>query len=199
MEDYKKITKDFYNRNAKKYAKKHLELFSQQHEEVKRFTELLHGKRVLDLGCGPGDHAVHFKKLGYKVKAIDFSEEMVALARKKRIEAEVMDIEDLKFSPGSFDGIWAVTSLLHTKKTDLPNVIKKLNNILSDKGILYVCVLEGRGQRFIADGGESEKRFFAFWEKSEIASLFDEYFELVCFYEVAVKEKYFLEYYFRKK
>ncbi|MFA6105533.1 MAG: class I SAM-dependent methyltransferase [Patescibacteria group bacterium] len=199
MDDYKKITKEFYNRNAERYAIKHRALFSEQKEEVKHFSDLLSGKRVLDLGCGPGEHAAHFKKLGYKVKAIDFSERMVALAKSKQIEAEVMDIEDLKFPPNSFDGIWAVTSLLHIKKTDLPKVIEKLYQLLSEKGILYVCTLEGRGQRYISDGGVDEKRFFAFWERNEFAQLFSEHFELKSFYEVVVKEKYFLEYFLQKK
>ena len=39
--------------------------------------------RLLDLACGTGSHAFEFEKLGYNVTAIDHSEDMLSVARKK--------------------------------------------------------------------------------------------------------------------
>jgi SAM-dependent methyltransferase len=199
MEDHKNLTKEFYNRNAHRYVEKHTALFAQQKKEVEQFLKLLNGKRILDLGCGPGEHALHFKQLGYDVKAIDYSEKMVEIARKKDVDVELMDIEEMSFPEESFDGIWSDTSLLHIKKSDLPAVVKKLHDILAKDGILYISIFEGRGERYIVDGGLEEKRYFAFWEKSEITNLFLKYFTLEHFFGVSVKEKHFLEFFFKKK
>lgn len=199
MENYKHITKEFYNRNASRYEEKHSTLFKQQKKEVEQFLKLLKGKRILDLGCGPGDHALHFKQLGFEVKAVDYSEKMIEIAKSKGVDGELMDIEELEFPANSFDGIWSDTSLLHIKKSELPKVIKKLHDILDKDGILYISIFEGRGERYIVDGGLSEKRYFAFWEKNELANLFLEYFNLEHFFGVSVREKHFLEFFFKKK
>jgi len=55
-----------------------------------------------------------------------------------------MDIENLEFQDEIFDGIWAATSLLHIPKANLNKVIKKLNKILKDEGILHISVKEGK-------------------------------------------------------
>ena len=41
------------------------------------------GDTVLDAGCGPGVHAIRAAKAGLKVIAIDFSETMLAEARRR--------------------------------------------------------------------------------------------------------------------
>jgi SAM-dependent methyltransferase len=48
-------------------------------------------RRILELGCGTGAHAVHLAQLGYEVHGIDLSENMVqrALARKRQLTADV--------------------------------------------------------------------------------------------------------------
>jgi SAM-dependent methyltransferase len=62
---------------------------------------LQEGSRVLDLGCGPGRHALALARRGIHVVGIDHSEEFVALAReqaaKEKLTAEfrVEDVRDL--------------------------------------------------------------------------------------------------------
>ena len=41
------------------------------------------GRRVLDLGCGTGRHAIPLAAAGAVVTAVDFSEQMLAAARRK--------------------------------------------------------------------------------------------------------------------
>src|SRR3989442_6250989 len=43
--------------------------------------------RVLDLGCGTGNHAFPLAQRGYEVVAIDRSEDMLAHARRKLVNA----------------------------------------------------------------------------------------------------------------
>jgi 2-polyprenyl-3-methyl-5-hydroxy-6-metoxy-1,4-benzoquinol methylase len=60
-------------------------------------------KRILDIGCGTGRHAIELAKRGYSVTGIDLSESQLAHAREKAAEAgvkikfEQCDACDLKF------------------------------------------------------------------------------------------------------
>src|SRR5437762_3882611 len=66
------------------------------------------GCAVLDLGCGTGRHSVWLADAGATVTAIDFSEGMLAEARKKARMGSVTFLahdfhEPLPFSDGGFD------------------------------------------------------------------------------------------------
>ena len=67
-----------------------------------------HPVNLLDVACGEGSFAVAMAKLGYQVKGVDQSEEMVALACERAREGEVEvdfvveDMRDLRYQ-GEFD------------------------------------------------------------------------------------------------
>lgn len=200
MESYKEETIKSYNKNARELAEKFKNLMDlNKRKEFQQFLDLLQGKKILDLGCGSGDHSLWFSQKGLDVKAIDISEEMIKLCKEKGVNAEVMDIEDLKFKDESFDGIWAVTSLLHIPKAKIPVVINKLSNILKSKGILHVCVKEGKGEGLIKDKDSDSQRFFSYWEKEELLNLFKERFELIEFIRCKLGHTIFLHFLFRKR
>src|SRR3989344_5408627 len=202
MEEYKIKTIASYNKHSAYHAKRFSDLTDLlRRNEFKYFISLLPGKNILDLGCGSGDHSLLFKQQGLEVSAIDISQEMVRLTREKDIEAEIMDIEQLTFAPESFDGIWAVTSLLHIPKAALPGVIKNLHKILKHGGILYVCVKEGEGEKMVVDNADgTTERFFSFWQLEELRALFLPLFNSVAFNEerVVLNGRTFLQLFFRK-
>ena len=61
------------------------------------------GERLLDVGCGPGRHAVEFARRGLDVVGIDLSADFVAVAHRRAAEAGVtpsffqMDARELPF------------------------------------------------------------------------------------------------------
>ncbi|GAC1440807.1 MAG: bifunctional demethylmenaquinone methyltransferase/2-methoxy-6-polyprenyl-1,4-benzoquinol methylase UbiE [Solirubrobacteraceae bacterium] len=63
------------------------------------------GSRVLDVATGTGDLAIELARRGCEVVACDFSEEMLALARRKApgIEFESGDALALRYETNSFD------------------------------------------------------------------------------------------------
>jgi ubiquinone/menaquinone biosynthesis C-methylase UbiE len=79
----------------------------------------LDGKRVLDIGCGPGNLAKALLKLGARVTGIDPAPEMVALARAAVPDATflVAPGEDLPFEAGAFDAAIFLNSLHHVPET----------------------------------------------------------------------------------
>ncbi|PKN60522.1 MAG: class I SAM-dependent methyltransferase [Deltaproteobacteria bacterium HGW-Deltaproteobacteria-11] len=72
------------------------------------------GERVLDVGCGTGDHLLLFRRKGCDVTGIDPSPAMLKLAGKKlgnRADFHLGYAEDLPFSDNEFDIVTLVTSL----------------------------------------------------------------------------------------
>jgi SAM-dependent methyltransferase len=71
-------------------------------------------KRLLDVGCGPGDVTQRFAdELGAHVCAVDISERMVDLAKARGLDAQVADVEHLPFAADDFDCVFAAWVLYH--------------------------------------------------------------------------------------
>lgn len=163
MSDTKEQTRQGYDRSATAYA----ERVADKHpsEVAARFCSLLPKRgNILDLGCGPGRDANIFASQGYSVVGIDFSPEMVDLARKACPQGSfhVMDIEQISFPKHSFDGVWASASLLHVSKVHLSRVLESINDVLKPEGAFYLSVKCGSGEGIESDtryGGDIQK----FW------------------------------------
>jgi SAM-dependent methyltransferase len=71
-------------------------------------------KRLLDVGCGPGDVTQRFvDELRTDVCAVDISERMVDLAKARGLDAQVADVEHLPFAADDFDCVFAAWVLYH--------------------------------------------------------------------------------------
>lgn len=70
---------------------------------------------ILDVGCGPGYVSAAAAERGATPIGLDFSEEMIAIAKKKfpRIEFRQGDAQSLPFPDASFDRVLANFALLH--------------------------------------------------------------------------------------
>ncbi len=196
--DYKKKTIESYDKYAKDFSHKFKNLTNlDERPEFQRFISLIHGKKILDLGCGSGDHALYFKQKGFEVTAIDLSNEMIKLCKEKGINAKKMDIEKLEFKDNTFNGIWAVTSLLHIPKQKIGRIIKKLSKILRYNGLLYICMKEGKGEKLEKEPNGSE-RYFAYWKEEELKKAFKEHFTLIDSEKVHANNTTFIQMFLRK-
>ena len=112
-------------------------------------------RRVLEAGCGQGWAAEWIKgELGAEVVAIDQSERMVELTRRRGVDARVGDVQDLPFDDGSFDAALAAWMLYHVP--DLDRTLAELRRVLRQGGRLFVAT---NGREHLADllraaGGE---------------------------------------------
>jgi SAM-dependent methyltransferase len=80
------------------------------------------GERLLDIGCGSGDHLNLFRKKGCDVTGLDPSSLMLDLARQRlshRADLHQGRAEDLPFSDNEFDIVTLITSLEFTDDPDL--------------------------------------------------------------------------------
>src|SRR5260370_29318961 len=68
------------------------------------------GERILDLGCGDGVLTEKIAAAGAIVVGIDAAADMIAAARKRGLDAHVMEGGNLQFSE-EFDGVFSNAAL----------------------------------------------------------------------------------------
>lgn len=79
-----------------------------------------------------------------------------------------MDIEDLQFPKESFDGVWALTSLLHVPKSKMQDVLTRIHDLLKPNGVLAVCLKQGNGEHMEKDlRYDSREKFVAYYNNNE--------------------------------
>lgn len=157
-------TLEYYNKNAKIYYEQTLS--GNLQENYDRFLKHLPSNAyILDFGCGSGRDSKYFIEQGYKVKAIDGSEEMCKLAS-SYINQEVycMKFEDLK-DINTYDAIWACASILHIEKEKLINILSKMITALKDNGIIYTSFKIGEGYNI------QEGKYYNYLTKDEMIKL----------------------------
>ena len=76
----------------------------------------------------------YFAEKGFKVEAIDGSEELVKIARKETgLPVRQMYFEELD-EDSKYDAIWACSSILHLKKDELKGVFAKMLRAVKHRG-----------------------------------------------------------------
>lgn len=160
-------TIDYYNQKADEFVSStfHIEMM----ELYKPFIKHLPDRAcILDLGCGSGRDALAFKNFGYKVEAIDYSEELVAKAKQLTgINVRQQSFYELD-EQDKYDGLWACASLLHCERECLPDVMLRLLKALKVNGVLYMSFKHGDGDR------EKDGRAFTDLNEQQAQDLLDQ-------------------------
>ncbi len=112
------------------------------------FAELVQvadGRPVADLGCGPGRVAAHLKALGLRVRGIDLSPSMVAVARRRHpdIRFDEGSIADLDIEDGVLGGVVAWYSVIHTPPDQLSQLFTEFARVLGSGGQVLVAFQAG--------------------------------------------------------
>lgn len=159
-------TIDYYNLNAENFIESTQNV--DMHQAQDRFLRLLdENSSILDFGCGSGRDTKYFLNKGCRVTATDGSAELCRRASDfTGIEVKEMLFQELD-DMGTYDGIWACSSILHLPKLELLPVICKMYMALKDSGVIYTSFkysdFEGvRNGRYFTDFTEdSFKEFIA--------------------------------------
>jgi SAM-dependent methyltransferase len=95
-------------------------------------------RRVLEVGCGPGELAARIAdELGAEVVAMDISPRMVELARGRGVDARLGDAVELPFGAAEFDCAVAAWMLYHV--SDVDRALAELARVL-EPGVRLVAV-----------------------------------------------------------
>ena len=162
-----------YNALAKDYAEKSGR-YSPVRERDMFLSKLFTHAKILDAGCGPGRDSQYFSSKKLDVTGIDLSSEFIALAKQfaPKVTFSLMDLRNITFLDGSFDGIWACASLLHLKRDEVSEVLASFHRILKPGGVLFVSVKEGKGEKLVHGGILRNKpRFFTYYQPNVLRAL----------------------------
>jgi ubiquinone/menaquinone biosynthesis C-methylase UbiE len=104
----------------------------------------LESRRVIEIGCGVGVHAIYMARRGARVAAVDASLERLKVLRDVAAEmglrAHVHPVcaraESLPFRADSFDAAYSKASLIHT---DLPAALGECRRVLCPAGRGVFC------------------------------------------------------------
>lgn len=99
------------------------------------------GKRMLDVGCGPGRFAYECQERGANIKGVDSNHNAARLA-KKYFNLDIIPkplknaIEDGDLSAGGFETAFAFETIEHVRKP--AEFLKTLHDLLEPGGMLYI-------------------------------------------------------------
>jgi len=114
-DDFARFEHEGWQRVANKYDSTWSKSTRQFIPPLLDLAEVAAGMDVLDVGCGPGYVAAAAAERGARSVGIDFSSEMVSIAKTlfPTITFEVGDAQQLPFGDGSFDRVLTSFALLH--------------------------------------------------------------------------------------
>jgi SAM-dependent methyltransferase len=183
--DLTAITIQTYDDTAEGYAAKTMPIDTAP--QILRFSSSLKkGDLILDSGCGPGRDAKRFNEAGYNVIGIDLSRKLLAYAENYAPKAVFLkrDVRDLAIFPDEiFDGVWAMSSLMHLPKSDFLPALMEHYRVLKEGGPFYLSLKRGIGEKLEHDArfGGAEK-FFAYYGDEEVTDILkDTPFKIVHF------------------
>ena len=117
--------------------------------------------RILDLGCGAGNHSWFFSREGFSVVGIDASESAIKYL-KERLESEglsadlhVLEFHDIDKIKGEFDFILDRQSLSMTDFDTVNSTIKKIPAMLKPNGLFLSFFYNKAHPAFVKYGGTS--------------------------------------------
>lgn len=153
-------TLNYYDNNAKSFSENTLEI---QFTEIQDMflNQLNKNATILDFGCGSGRDTKYFLDQGYKVDAIDGSQELCKLASKYTcVEVKHLYFQDFH-EYNKYDGIWACASLLHLNQSELEVVLLNLSSAIKSDGLIYASFKYGtfegmRNGRYFNDMDEDK-------------------------------------------
>jgi len=173
MREEQRITIETYNKIAGSWNQKRNPDFWAH--DFRMFQSLLPVGSVLELGCGSGTDSRYFLSRDYSYTGVDLSGELLKIARQNNPEGRFvnMDLYELGFESGLFDGFWAAAVLLHIPKEDIGAVLREIKRVLKNGAFGFIAIKEGENEEFVQNG-ENDRRFFAYYYLDEFIRLLSE-------------------------
>ncbi len=146
-------------------------------------------KKILDVGCGNGNHVVFFVEQGFDVYGIDISKEAIEIANawlfKEGLKADlrVGDIVKLPFDDGYFDVVISHGVLDHIPFSKAKKAMEEIKRVCVPKGYIYITLRStedsecGRGEKvdkntFVLQEGYEKGIIQHYFDLEEIKELF---------------------------
>lgn len=169
-----------YNRIAEDWFRDHIKDDWWTAGTDKFITFLPKGGRVLDVGCGGGTKSRYLNDRGLKVTGIDFSADLLAIAKREAPGAhfQLLDLRQIDQLTEKFDGVFLQAVLLHFPETEIVPILKKVIQVINPGGYIYVAVKEQRSGgaaeevKVERDYGYEYQRYFSYFTPDQVRSWF---------------------------
>ncbi len=126
-------------------------------ELIERFSVLLSGEKVCDLGTGTGKIARLLHEKGHEVIGLDISPVAIETASSltPEVDFRVGDLAETGLEDDQFGGATSFFSIIHAEREELPAIFAEIARIIRPGGHLLMAVYEGEGsiERNRASGG----------------------------------------------
>ena len=134
VEAFKKFEREGFSRVAHRYDQGPATITAQVNDAILDALQLGPGMSLLDIACGPGWLTAAAVKRGAIATAVDFAENMVAIARQRCPTADVQnaDAENLPFDGSCFDAVACNLGILHLP--DPERAIAEAHRVLKPGG-----------------------------------------------------------------
>jgi 2-polyprenyl-3-methyl-5-hydroxy-6-metoxy-1,4-benzoquinol methylase len=122
-----------------KTARAHLRSIGRSDFRVAEISSIvkIHGKAVLDIGCGTGSDLIKFKDMGATVEGIDLDQAAITFARDELGLENTKNCSIQDFNPEiTYDIILMMDLIEHV--VDPLALLKKAKNYLNDKGVIAI-------------------------------------------------------------
>ncbi len=166
MEKYQE-TFNTWNKIAKIYEEKFMDL-DLYNDTYDIFLDSINtNSSILEIGCGPGNITKYLleKNSTLKIRGLDISENMVALARTNipLAEFEIMDCRNLDSINVRYDAIICGFCIPYLSESDCVKLIFDCNSLLNNSGFLYLSFVAGDYEKsgFIS-GSSGNRTYFYF-------------------------------------
>jgi len=171
------------------YAKSWKKRDDLESEEWRQFAAAVKpGGTILDVGCHSGRDTRQLLDRGYRVTAIDVSEQALRLCREQCPEARTlkMSLLDLPNLKEQFDGIWFSYVLVHIPFKLAPDALAALESVLHPDGamMMMVSVVEESQEKLhnsnymFDEDGAPRKVPVAHWAPDPLIALFRSRFKI---------------------
>lgn len=190
--DKSKLAVSTYDKIAGIYTKQYFNDLTDTPYIDKFLSKLPKEAKILDVGSGPGQFTKYMMDKGFKVESVDFSEEMIATAKRMVPKGKFKqgDMRRLHFTTSSFDGLLVAYSLIHIPSEDIPATLSGFNRVLKFGGYIEIVAQKGEADKVVDEPFmPSEKMFFNFFTKERLqVFLRDAGFEVVYQEETASQD-----------
>lgn len=137
------------------------------------------GVNILDIGFGTGILTTRLYNVGYDITGIDFSSNMIDIAKQKMPEAELLNWDFSRGLPDEiknkyYDFIISTYAIHHLADTEKIDFIKALSGLLTVKGKILIGDISFEKRQELS---KCREEYFDSWDNDEVYFVAEEIME----------------------